>query len=252
MSHFEKMLIKLCAGTGDTIRSASIEAGENYKTVNALLKRGSDPKFSTVAAFSQYFGVPTDYFLPDNPDLRIETDEGQNVLHKRAAAAYTAAMQLVQIDMMRQGYQVGTEQVMDWLHAEGSVLTNFDAIRDKVDLFDPFEPGDMMLRPYRIGPESLSTRALNLKGKDHFIQEISKFDAASIESILYAHNEVRSMPYLVTTEVRNVVTKSGASDLVVYRRLIARVVDRFNRPFNLVHSKRLSVPAPADHQLTTG
>lgn len=251
MGQFEKTLIKLCEGSGDTIRSACIAAGENYKSVNALLKRRSDPKFSTIAAFSRYFGVPTDYFLSGNPDLRIESEVGQSVLHRRTAAAYTAAMHEVQMDMMRQGYHVGTEQVLDWLHAEGNVLTNFDAIRDQVDLFVPYEPGDSMLKPYKIGMESLCTRVLGLSNEDHFLKEIGKFDSKCIESILCAHDKVKTVPYIVSTETRVVVHDDNSYELVPYRRIITRVTEPNGQPFNLVHSKRLPAPAQADFQLTT-
>jgi hypothetical protein len=128
---------------------------------------------------------------------------------------------------------------LDWLRAQNGKLTNFDALREHVDLFHPVRAGEQMFRPYRIGRLSLATQSFRAEDEAHFLKIIEQsVDAEIMQRVLAAHKEVAVMPYKVSDETIN-ITVNGAQLSGAYRRILAPVTDLDGNRFTLVHSRRI-------------
>lgn len=234
----EQRIRSLCNQQNQTLAAVCRECDINYGTLHSQLNHGREIPFSTIDKLSRVFNVPVDYFSTYRANLSINSTAGQSLLHERAAAAYTAALQSEQIELMRQGYEIGTDQVLDWLASQGSILTNFDALQEKVDIFYPIESDDTLMRPARIGRESLATLKFGLENENHYTHVVSGFDRTLIKNVMQAHTKASKMQYMVTDEAVDVVI-SGHRVRHTYRRIVAPVRDLQGNKFTLVHAKTI-------------
>lgn len=228
----------LCKKHDLTLASACRTSGINYGTLHAQMSNGREIPFSTIDRLGRVFGVPVDYFSAFRPDISLNSQGGQSILHARAASAYSAALQSEQIKMLRAGYEIGTDQVLDWLASQGGSLANFDALREKVDIFQPLEGYHTLMRPVRIGRESLATRQFGLENEDHYTRVVGSFDRGLIESVMRAHIKASKMRYLVSDKSVDVII-AGQRVRHNYRRVVAPVRDLQGNKFTLVHTKTL-------------
>ena len=141
------------------------------------------------------------------------------------------------VEMMRSGYSIGTDDVLDWLRVNDGVLQNFDGIRQYVDLFHKVDYEDNALVPYQIGRDSLAARRLNVENEDHFSQVVNGFDKGLIEQVMADHVTASSRNYLLS-DCQVKVTVAGNDLAVAYRRLIAPVRDLQGNEFSLVFARR--------------
>lgn len=232
----EARIRSLCDKHGVSLAAACRESGVTYGTLHAQLKNQREVPFSTIDRLARFFDVPIGFFSQFRPSMSVMSDQDQPVVHQRAAAAHSATLQSAHMDLIRAGGDLSTEQILDWLAAEGAVLNNFDAIRDRVDLFYPVSPTDTVMRPRHIGKQSLVSRQLGLESTEHYVDVISKFDRDLLDRVMAAHVQAAKVPYLVSDEAIETVY----GDQVVrhaYRRVVARVRDQSGREFTLVHAK---------------
>lgn len=232
----EQRIRSLCDRHGLSLKLACQSAGVTYGTLHAQLKKGREIPFSTMDRLASFFDVPLEYFSDRRSSMSVMVDSDQPVLRQKVATAYTSALQSAQMDLMRKGFGIGTEQILDWLASEGGVLTNFDAIRDRVDLFHPVEPTDQLMRPLHIGKHSLVSKQLGLENEDHYTQVVGKFDRNLINRVLDAHVRASDLPYMVSDEAVEVVL-GDQRIRHCYRRVLARVRDSKGAEFTLVHAK---------------
>lgn len=230
-------LKKLCEDRCTTLAAACRCAGVNYGTLHAQISNSREIPFGTLDKFGQFFDVPLEFFSGYRAEVAISSDEGQSILHRRAAHAYEQAVRDEHLNMMREGYAIGTDDVLNWLNSQGGRLTNFDTLRESVDLFEPVGAHDHMLRPHRVGRDSLATISFRVTNEDHFVKIVSGFDRGLIDRLLVAHREVAELPYNVSDEMVDVLI-AGEQVRVSYRRIIAPVKDVQGNRYTLVHSKR--------------
>lgn len=225
-----------CKRRGVPLSTACDQAGVNYKTLHTQIRNDRAIPFESIDRLSQYFNLPMDYFSAYRPTVAVRSSGDTSALHLHAAAAYTAALRSAQIDMIRAGLEIGTDDVLNWLAAQNSVLENFDALRERVDLFHPVDPGDTMLKPYHIGRNSLATRFFKLEDEDHYVRTVGRFDRKTINGVLLAHLEASKLQYSISD--MNLDVTVGKDRLVgSYRRIIAPVTDRSGNKFMLVHAR---------------
>ena len=234
----EQRIRGLCDKNGISLKAACEASDVAYGTLHAQLKRGREIPFSTMDKLAHFFEVPLAFFSEKRPSMSIMVDGTDTPITQKVATAYTSALKSAQLDLMRKGFGIGTEQILDWLAAEGGVLSNFDAIKDRVDLFHPIDAADTLMRPKKIGKDSLVAKQLGLENEDHYVELVGKFDRKLIDRVMSAHKKAESQPYLVSDESIEVVFESQR---VVhrYRRVIAPVRDDKGNAFTLVHAKPL-------------
>lgn len=225
-----------CKRQGTTLAAACDSAGVTYKTLHAQIRNNRAVPFETIDRLARYFDVPIEFFSAFRAKLAVQSEDEKSVLHQRAAAAYTAALHSEQIEMMREGYNIGTDEVLNWLATQGGVLSNFDALRERVDLFHPVESDDNMMRPHRIGQESLATRFFKLEGEDHYVKTVGSFNRKIINDVMLAHLGANKLRYSITDQ--DIDVRIGDEQLVQsYRRIIAPVKDLNGQKYMLVHAK---------------
>lgn len=232
-------ILELCALRGVTLAAACKASGLKYSTLHAQIHNRRPIPFETVSALGQFFDVPLERFSSFRPNVTISSSEGQTILHQRARAAYEAALQEQHMAMIRAGYGVGTDEVLDWLRAQSGRLTDFDTLREHVDLFHPVKSGDRIFRPLRVGRLSLASRAFRAEDEEHFIRLVKdSFSQDLMNRVLSAHVEASVRPYVVSDETID-INVAGARIRGAYRRIIAPVTDAQGNRFTLVHSKRI-------------
>lgn len=226
----------LCKRRGVTLAAACDGAGIAYKTLHAQITRDRDIPLASVDRLARYFGVPLDYFSSYRAAVSIRSDDARSRLHRLAAGAYTEALRDAQLQMMREGYDFGTDEVLDWLARNNGVLQDFDALSERVDLFHPIQSGDTIMRPHRLGRQSLASIFFDLEDEDHYLRTVSKFSRSVIDATMTAHIEASRFDYKVNDQTIDVMVGdrqvSGR-----YRRVIAPVRDRRGTQFTLVHAK---------------
>lgn len=236
MSVIGERVKEACKRKGVAMAVACDQAGVNYKTLHAQISNDRAIPFETVDRLAQYFDVPMNYFSAFRPTVAVRSEEQNSILQQRAAAAYTAALRSEQIEMMREGYEIGTDEVLNWLGSQGGILENFDALRERVDLFHPTTPTDRMMKPHRIGQNSLARRFFRLEDEDHYVKTVGGFERETIDEILLAHLQAKQLKYSITDI--DIDVQIGSDRIVEsYRRIIAPVKDRSGRVYNLVHAK---------------
>ncbi|WP_049642292.1 hypothetical protein [Candidatus Rhodobacter oscarellae] len=221
-----------------SLSRACREAGVNYKTLHAQLTHGREIPFPTIDKISRYSGLPLEYFSDFRPNVAIRSPEGSSELQQRVAKALEIAVREQSMDMMRAGYSIGTDDVLDWLRANGGVIQDFDGIRQHVDLYHQVIGADYGLRPHQIGTYSLATRSFGAQDEDHYQQIVNGFDKGLIESVVADHMEAASRDYLLSDRAIKVLI-AGEHVAVAYRRLIAPVRDVYGNKFNLVFARRI-------------
>jgi transcriptional regulator with XRE-family HTH domain len=236
MSVIGDRIKELCVRNRMTLSEVCAKAGVTYKTLHAQISNDRAIPFDTIDRVARALNVPMDYFSAHRPTISIQTSQKNSVLHERAAAAYTAALRGEQIEMMRQGFGIGTDEVLNWLSVHGGVLTNFDALREKVDLFERVHADDDMLQPNHIGRESLATRFFRLENEDHYRRTVGGFDKQIIEEVMFAHIEASKHKYVITDlDIDVCVGRDRVAGS--YRRIIAPVKDLHGKEYTLVHAR---------------
>ncbi len=219
-----------------TLAAACDNAGVAYKTLHAQISNNRAIPFETIDRLARYFDVPIEFFSAFRAKFAVQSGGEKSILHQRAAAAYTAALRSEQIEMMREGFDIGTDDVLNWLATQGGVLSNFDALRDRVDLFHRVGSDDSMMRPHCIGRESLATRFFKLESEDHYVKTVGSFDRQFIDDIMLAHLGTNKLRYSINDQ--DIDVRIGGDRLVLsYRRIIAPVTDVNGREYTLVHAK---------------
>ena len=236
MSSIGDRIKELCVRNAMTLSEACTKSGVTYKTLHAQIKHGRAIPFETVDRMARCFDVPMDYFSAYRPTVGIQPSEKHSILHQRAAAAYTAALRSEQIELMRQGFGIGTDEVLNWLSVHGGVLTNFDALRDKVDLFEPVKMDDNMLHPHKIGAQSLARKFFRLEDEAHYERTVGSFSKTVINNVMLAHLDASKLKYSIS-DVDIDVSIGEAQVVESYRRIIAPVKDLNGKEYTLVHAK---------------
>lgn len=218
------------------MKRACDRAGVSYKKLHAQIAHEQPIPFETVAALADYFQVPLETFAGKRSMLGLHAENHQDELLRRAADVYTVAMQVAKDRMLAQGYPFGTDEVLNWLSRNNGRLDDFENLKEQVDLFHPIKPEDMIMKPARLGIQSLATEFFALKGNQDYLEKVARFDRKIIDNVMETHIQAAKTPYIVSDQEIHV--RVGEREVRErYRRVIARVHDQNGSEYTLVHAK---------------
>ncbi|MDQ2090536.1 helix-turn-helix domain-containing protein [Marimonas arenosa] len=229
-------ILKACKARGVSLARACTLADLRYSTLHSQIANEREIPFSTIDKLSAALNLPLGYFSSHEPAVRIEPDEEATLLQARAARALSNLLERQVAALADWGYQIGVEDVLDWLIAHDSMLIKHDWLIERVDLFYPVKKGDTMLRPYRIGSQSLAARYFRLLDTDDYNEVVGRFNRDFLNRLLVAHRDVANKRYSVADVMIDEVI-DGARIKGTYRRLLAPVTTPDGQKLTLLFSK---------------
>jgi len=229
-------IMQACKHRGLSLSRACAAAELNYSTLHSQINKNREIPFSTIDRLGASLGLPIGYFSASKPSLHVEPSEAATAIQAEAARALSDLMRKQVAAMADWGYRIGTDDVLDWLLAENSQLVNYDWLADRIDLFYPAMPGDNMVRPYKIGAQSLSAKYFRLHDTEDFVQTVGKFDRAILDDLVNAHTAAADQTYVISDRALDQVV-DGVRVRGTYRRLMAPVTDLDGQKLMLVFSK---------------
>jgi hypothetical protein len=219
------------------LKQACDAAGLKYSTLHSQIANRRDIPFTTIERLCNVAGVSLEAFRQSRAEIGILAPQPSAALHQRAAAAYSQAMRDVQAEMLRYGSDIMIDDVLNWLNRNNGKLTDFDALRERVDLFRVVEPGDKIMRPTRIGHNSLAARFFNIDQTEKYHQIVSAFSPSIIASSMAAHWHVRETQRYSIEDVSISVDVKGAPIEGTYRRVMAPVETAKGERLTLVFAR---------------
>ena len=240
MNELGKKVSDFCERQFGGLKAACTSADLKYSTLHAQISLGREIPFSTIERLCDAAGVSLEAFRKNRTTIGLAAPETSDVLHRRAAAAYSQALREVQTEMRRLGTDILCDDVLNWLHQNNGRLTDFDALRERVDLFEVATPDTQIMQPAKIGHDSLAAQYFGIKDTSQYVSKISKLDRSVVENSLAAHWRVQSTQRY---EIEDVSISAKLEDRDIdekYRRIIAPVETMDGRKLTLVFAKVLS------------
>jgi len=234
-------ILKACKTRGLSLARACSLADLRYSTLHSQIHNEREIPFSTIDKLSAALNLPIGYFSNHEPSLRIEPDEAASALQARAARALSDLLARQVAAMADWGYQISIDDVLDWLMTNESQLVKHDWLVERVDLFHMVKKGDKMLRPYRIGAQSLAARYFRLFKTEDYGGVVGNFEPGFIAGLIAAHLEAAKKPYTITDMAIDEVI-DGARVKGTYRRLLAPVTTTDGQRLMLLFSKLTQFP----------
>lgn len=235
MSRLGEEIRNLCHDNDLSLSQACKLAGIKYSTLHAQISNDREIPFSTIDKLSAALNIPLSQFS-ETPHAPHNKNSADILNHVNAAQALADLMAEQVAAMAEMGYQIGTDDVLDWLTANNNRLVNCDWLIERINLYYPAQVGDSIPRPYRIGAQSLSSKYFHMLNTTSYSDVMDKFDQTSREEIIQAHLDVADMKYLITDRKIDAISDDGRVR-GTYRRLLAPVVDEEGRRLTLAFSK---------------
>ncbi|MDU8929608.1 helix-turn-helix transcriptional regulator [Alisedimentitalea sp. MJ-SS2] len=229
-------ILKACKARGLSLSRACTLADLRYSTLHSQIANGREIPFTTIDKLSLALNMPLGYFSAHEPAIRIEPAVNASEDQVEFAKELASQVQQETTALSDWGFQIGLEEVLDWLLSTGNRLVKHDWLIEKVDLFYPVKKGDTMLHPYRIGSQSLAARYFSLLETKDYNEVVGKFDRDFLDGLIEAHLDASKRRYAITDVMIN-ETVDGARITGTYRRLLAPVTDEHGQKFMLLFSK---------------
>lgn len=221
------------------LKAACTASNLKYSTLHAQISLEREIPFSTVQKLCDSAGVSLEMFGKERTTIGFAAPQVSDALHRRAAAAYSQAMRDVQAEMRRRGTDILCDDVLNWLHRNNGRLTDFDALRERVDLFEVPTAETNIMEPERIGQFSLAAQFFNIKDTSEYLKKVSTFDRSIIENSLASHWRVREKQRYDIEDVAISVPVDGEIIQGSYRRIVAPVKTLDGRDLTLVFARVL-------------
>lgn len=219
------------------LKAACEAANLKYSTLHSQIVNGRDIPFASIERLCNAAGVSLEAFRARRAEIGVLAPNPSAALHRRAAAAYSQAMRDVQADMLRQGSDIMVDDVLNWLNRNNGKLTDFDALRERVDLFRVATPDDRLMKAARIGHNSLAAHYFNIGDTAEYEKKASQLHPSFISSILAAHIEVHKTQQYQISDISFTATIDGFEIEENYRRVIAPVETLDGEKLTLVFAK---------------
>jgi hypothetical protein len=221
------------------LKKACSAAGLKYTTLHAQISHEREIPFSTIERLCSTAGVSLDMFRGDRAAIGVAPVNTSDVLHRRAAAAYTQALRDVRDDMRRFGTDILVDDVLNWLHRHGGRLTDFDTLRERVDLFEAARPNDRIMQASRIGRGSLAARYFNISDTSEYLAKVGQLDRSIVDTALASHLKVQETQRYQIEDVSITGQIDGREIHEKYRRIMAPVETLDGKKLTLVFAKIL-------------
>ena len=239
MNELGKLVTGFCEQHFNGLKRACDKTGLKYTTLHAQIAHEREIPFSTIERLTSVAGVSLEVFRRDRASIGVAPVDVSDTLHRRAAAAYSQALRDVQDEMRRFGTDIMCDDVLNWLHRNGGRLTDFDTLRERVDLFHKFNPGDCLMRPYHIGATSLVARCFDIKDVGEYVPKIGQLGRTVIENSIASHLTVQKTQQYQVEDIRLTGHVDSANYDIQYRRIMAPVNTMDGSEFTLVFAQPL-------------
>lgn len=229
-------ILKACKARGLSLARACALADLRYSTLHSQISNGREIPFSTIDKLALALNMPLGYFSAHEPAIRIEPSDDATAMQVHTARLLADQVQRETTALSDWGLQIGLEDVLDWLLSTGNRLVKHDWLIERVDLFHPAKKGDTMLRPYRIGAQSLAARYFQLLETSDYNAVVSSFDPDFVQTLIKAHLDASKQRYAIADVMIDEVV-DGAHITGTYRRLLAPVTSESGERYMLLFSK---------------
>lgn len=203
-------------------RQTAMKCGLKYSTFHAALKNKSEFGISTINALCEGLGISISYFSDDAPMLDLVHFETTSALDKEANDILRDRLKTHTRHIAYNGTKITLESFLDWWVSNSGRLEAFDQLAENVDIFEPPTGDSAMIKPVRIGSQSLATKCFYLEETDHLKQTLSGFTQSANEGLVQAHLEAfkRGEP-IITHPFLDEKLRDGSRFVRRYRRVLA-------------------------------
>ncbi|MDQ2091740.1 hypothetical protein [Marimonas arenosa] len=239
MNDLGKLVTGFCDSQFGGLKKACTAAGLKYTTLHAQIAHEREIPFSTIDKLCSAAGVSLEVFRSAPASIGVTAHDISHELHRRAAAAYSQALRDVQDEMRRYGTDIMCDDVLNWLHRNSGRLTDFDRLRERVDLFHKLDAGDGIMRPHHIGATSLVARSFEIRDIDEYFPKVRQLGPSVIENSIAAHLRVQKTQQYQVEDIRLRGRIDSAEYDIEYRRIMAPVTAMNGAQFTLVFAQPL-------------
>lgn len=245
MNTLGKKVAAFCERRFGGLKAACTAADLKYSTLHAQISLGREIPFSTIERLCDAAGVSLEVFHSSRATIGLTTPPDGPPTARRAATAYTQALRDMQGEMHAAGGDILCDDVLNWLYRNNGRLTDFDALRERVDLFALPTADTTFLQPERIGRDSLAAQMFDITETSEYRSKLSRVNHSVIANALAAHWRVRRENRYDISDVSLSVTLDDRVIHGDYRRIVAPVETLEGQKLTLVFAKLLSPPTPA-------
>jgi transcriptional regulator with XRE-family HTH domain len=226
-------ILDICKARGLSLSRACALADLRYSTLHSQIHNHRAIPFASVEKLANALDVPLSHFS-DPSSTDAAPLQGASVTQTGVALSDMLSRQDTETgDSIK---EINLEDVLDWLITNEGRLVNIDWLIEQVDLFHPAHEGDHMLRPFRIGSQSLAARYFRLLDNADYTNVVSKFDRTFRDELVAAHLEASRKRYAISDMAIDVMV-DGTRVQGTYRRLLAPVKTMDGTPLILLYSK---------------
>ena len=220
------LILNACKTRGQSLASVCKTAKLRYSTLHSQISNKREIPFSTVDRLANALELSLSHFSEfETPDTDTDTARPRGETLQAETAHVLSELMAKQVAAMAEmGYQIGTDDVLDWLTANEGKLRNHSWLIDRVNLYYPLADDDTVLRPYHLGTKSLTYKYFQLAGVEDYASMFASFDADTQKEVLDAHRQAAGQTYLITDKRIDSLNESGKRVAGTYRRLLAPVV----------------------------
>lgn len=131
--------------------------------VSGLLTRAnpSVPNVVTMARLASELCVSLDFLMCLDDSISVSAGENASAFHAVSARLASDIAQSARRILIARGDRPTFEDVLSWHKQSGGVLTGSSRIENYIDLIEVPNASDQILRPYKIGPQSLAAETLS-------------------------------------------------------------------------------------------
>ena len=234
MSDLGQRTADFCKRHFGGLKPACAAAGLKYSTLHSQITNGREIPFSSIERLCHAAGVSLEAFRSNRAEIGVIAPAPSATLHRRAAAAYSQALRDVQNEMLRMGSDIMVDDVLNWLHRNDGRLEDFDAIRERVDLFHELKPEDRLMQPVRIGRQSLAARFFEIDALEDYAPKVGQLDSSMIANSMAAHICVQRTKQYQVEDIMLSALVDGERLNIDYRRIMAPVTGLDGVPYTMV------------------
>lgn len=227
----------LCKLKNVTLRAACQAAGLKYSTLHSQLANDRPIPFSTIEKLSRTLNMPLSYFSEQQPVFQF-TPDASGALPSEMMLTLERSINKQAKVLANQGLNISIDDVLDWLVHVDYRLTDFEWIKDRVDLYHPLQKGAVMAEAASIGKNSLASQVFGFSDQVEESSYYEKFAPEDLEAIRLSHSTVKERKYTITDQSID-ATVNGTRISGSYRKLIAGVTDETGSPFTLVFCRMI-------------
>ncbi len=234
MSNFHDRLEAKIKEAGISRRKLSLEIGQGQSYIANLMLNRSDPGFETILRICTILKTDPNELAGVSPSVSLtSTSMAPNDVDQIAEKVYSKLAQDAWIAQKPRQMRPRVDEIIEWWDTQNGLLQNFDQIAESVDLFDLPNETSQHISPYKMGRESLATRAFGIEDADNLRRVLEGFDPQFNETLVLSHRSSSLGKIVHSVEDLDVGVAGKGRVQVKYQRLLLKVHDISGREFIL-------------------